>query len=392
MELDPFDPAFQADPWPVYRWLRDHAPLHHDARRGFWALSRFRDVVAASQDWATYSSAEGTLLERLDPSLLTATPMMLFTDPPRHDRLRRLVQKAFTPRRVAALEPFVRTTAARLVGALAAAGGGDLVAEVATPLPMEVIFTLLGVPDADRRQLRAWMDDVLERNPDGSLPERALAAMAAIMPYWFALVAARRTRPDDGLLSALCDAEVETDDGRARLGDGEIVGFCALLGTAGNETVTKLLANAVVLFHRHPDAWASCIADPARLPNAVEEALRWSSPSQYQGRVVTRDVEWYGRTVPAGARILLLTAAANRDEREFPDPDRFDVDRSIPVALGFGHGVHFCLGAALARLETRVALEELARRMPRFAVDEAGCERVHGSNVHGFHRVPIAAA
>jgi cytochrome P450 len=385
MELNPFAPEFQADPWPVYRHLREHAPLYRNERLDFWALSRFADVLSASQDWATYSSAEGTLLERLDPAFLEATPMMIFLDPPRHDRLRRLVQRAFTPRRLAALEPFVRATAAAGLDGLVARGGGDVVADLAALLPMEVIFTLLGVPADDRRPLRRWIDDSLDRTPEGGFPDHALTAMANLLQYWFRFLPRVRARPDEGLVSALCAADI---DGEA-LTDGEIVGFCQLLGAAGNETVTKLLANTVVLLHRHPEAWAACRADPGRIPNAVEEALRWTSPSQYQGRVTTRDVSWYGRTVPRGARILLLTAAANRDDRQFPDPDRFDVGREIPVALGFGHGVHFCLGAALARLEMRVALEEMARRMPRFTVDEAGCRRVHGSNVHGWSSVPV---
>jgi cytochrome P450 len=393
MELNPFSPDFQADPYPTYRWLRAQAPLHYHATLDFYTLARFGDVVAASQDWQTYSSAEGTLVERLDPRLFETMPMMIFMDPPRHDRLRKLVSSVFTPRRIARLEPFIRGTAVRLLETLAAAGEGDFVREFSALLPMEVIFTVLGVPEADRRQLRTWMDLSLDRDPDTpAVPARAIEAMMQLMQYWRALIDELRRTPNDGLISGLLTAEVATDDGGAtRLSDGEITGFCSLLGAAGNETVTKLLGNAAVLLARHPDQYAALVADPGGIPNAVEEILRYWSPSQYQGRTVTRDVDWYGRTVPKGARILLLTGSANRDERAFADPDRFDVTRTMPLALGFGHGVHFCLGASLARLESRVALEEFTRRFPRYRVDEARCTRVHMSNVHGFASVPFRA-
>jgi cytochrome P450 len=394
VELNPFAYEFHEDPYPTYRWLREHAPLYRNDALDFWALSRFRDVLAALLDWQTYSSAEGTVLERLDPRYLDMTPMMIFLDPPRHDRLRKLVSRAFTPRRVAALEPFIRATAVRLLEPLARHGGGDFVKDFSTPLPMEVIFTLLGVPDADRVQLREWTDQALDRDPDTpALPARAVAAMMSQMRYWYQLLPELRRQPNDGLICALFDAEIETEDGgTTRLGEGEIVGFCSLLGAAGNETTTKLLADAAVLLARHPDTHALLRADPGRIPDAVEEVLRYCAPAQYAARTVTRDVTWYGQTVPRGARILLLIGAALRDEREFPDPDRFDIARAVPTQLGFGQGVHFCLGASLARLESRIALEEFVQRFPRFAVDEARCARVHMSNVHGWASVPFTRA
>jgi cytochrome P450 len=394
MELNPFSFEFHENPYPTYAWLRTHAPLHYHPTLDFYTLARFRDVVAASQDWHTYSSAEGTLVERLDPGLFEATPMMIFMDPPRHDRLRKLVSSVFTPRRVAGLEPFIRATAVRLLDALTEDGGGDFVKQYSAPLPMEVIFTMLGVPDADRRQLRAWMDLSLDRDRDTpAIPVRAIEATMQQRKYWYELIAELRRTPNDGLISGLLTTEVETDDGgTTRLSDGEIIGFCSLLGAAGNETVTKLLANAAVLFARHPDQYAVLVADAGAIPNAVEEVLRYWAPSQYQGRTVTCGVEWYGQKVPQGARLLLLTGSANRDEREFTDADRFDVTRNIPIALGFGYGAHFCLGASLARLESRVALEEFTRCFPRYDIDEARCVRVHMSNVHGFASVPFSAA
>jgi len=392
MELNPFARDFQADPYPTYRWLREHAPLYRNEALDFWALSRFRDVQAALADWATYSSAEGVQLERLDPEMSKLIPIMIHMDPPRHDRLRKLVSKAFTPRRVAELEPFVRQIAERLLEPLVARGGGDFVSEFSAPLPMDVIFTLLHVPEGDRPHLRHLMDLTLERDADSpALPSRALEAMLELARYWFDLVRTLRRQPDDGLVAGLLEAEIEDEHGRpTRLSDGEIVGFCSLLGAAGNETTTRLLANAAVLFAQHPEQYAIIRADPARIPGAVEEVVRHSTPAQYTARTVTREAQWYGTTVPAGARMLLLLGAANRDEREYPDPDTFRVTRTITNPLGFGHGVHYCLGASLARLESRVALEEFARRVPAYVVDEARCERAQMSNVHGWTRVPFA--
>src|SRR5262245_31837504 len=391
MELNPFAWEFHEDPYPTYRWLRDHAPLYRNDAMNFWALSRFKDVMSAFLDWSTYSSVGGLVLEKLDPAYLELMPMMIFMDPPRHDRLRKLVSRVFTPRRVAALEPFVRILATRLLDPLVEQGGGDFVADFSTPLPMDVIFTLLGVPEADRRQLREWIDISLSRDPGSdAVPARAVEAGTNAVRYWFQLVQDLRRHPNEGLICGLFDAEIEGDDDVGRLTEGEIAGFCSLLGAAGSETTTRLLGFAAVLFSRHPDQFASIGADRDRIPDAVEEVLRWSSPAQYAVRTVTRDAEWYGSTVVAGSRILLLAGAANRDEREYPDPDRFDIRRGIPTQLGFGQGVHFCIGASLARLEARVALEEFGARFPRYTVDEAGCRRVHMSNVHGYDRVPFA--
>jgi cytochrome P450 len=389
MELNPFAHEFHADPHPTYRWLRANAPIYRNEQLDFYALSRYPDVRDASLDWNTYSSAEGTTVERLDTTVFAERPMMIFMDPPRHPRLRALVSRVFTPRRVSDLEPLVRATATRLLEPLAAAGGGDLVKDVSGPLPMEVIFTLLGVPDTDRRQLRAWMDQSLEREKDSpAIPSHAIGAMIQLMQYWQEFLATLRRSPNDGLISGLLQAEVDGE----HLTEGEIIGFCSLLGAAGNETVTKLLGGAWIQFARHQAQWADLVATPALVPSAVEEALRYTSPSQYQGRTVTKDVDWYGTPVPAGSRILMLTGSANRDESVFPDPDRFDIRREPNEHLSLGFGIHFCLGAALARLESRVALEELGRVFPRFTVDESRCVRVHMSNVHGFESVPFAAS
>lgn len=390
MELNPFSVAFQADPYPTYAWLREHAPLYRNDALDFWALSRWDDVLAASLDHETFSSAQGTVLE-LPPEMVASLPIILFMDPPRQTRLRRLVSKAFTPARIAALEPFIRATAGALLDGLRERGACDFVGEFAARLPVTVISAMIGVPEADREMIREWTDESLTRAADSpEIPPASAAANARLAQYFHALAQEKRARPTDDMISLLAHAELVDEDGTAqRLDAAELLGFCSLLSGAGTETVTKLLGNAVVLFARHPDQRRQVVADPGRLPNAIEECLRYWPPSQYQGRTLTRAIERHGTHLPRGARVLLLTGAACRDARAFADPDRFSITRDIPVQLAFGHGAHKCLGAALARLEARIALEELHARIPDYAIDERACRRVHMSNVHGFASVPM---
>ncbi len=382
--LNPFSYAFHEDPYPTYRRLRDEDPCHHNEELGFWALTRYTDVLEASRDWETFSSADGPMIEKVDREFFELLPMMIALDPPRHDQLRSLVSRVFTPRRIAGLEDAVRAIAGRYLDVLVESGGGDFVGEFSALLPMDVIFTLLGVPEEDRRELRRLADVSLERDDnDPGIPQRALEANAASVGYWFERAAHLRVNRGDDFISHLIDAD---------LTDAEVAGFCGLIGGAGTETVTKLLANACVLFTRHPDQRQLLLDDPSLIPGAVEETLRYLPPSQYQGRTATRDVEKHGRTIPAGDRVIVVTGAANRDERAYPDPDRYDVRRKPDQQpLSLGHGVHFCLGAALARLEGRVGIEEFLRRFPAYDIDEAGLQRVHMSNVHGFEHVPFTA-
>ncbi len=392
MHLDPFSHEFHDDPYPVYRWLRDNAPCYRNEELGFFALSRYEDVLEASQQPVLYSSAEGTMVESLDTRALL--PMMIFMDPPDHDVQRKLVSRAFTPRAITELEPFVRATAVECLEPLVENGGGDFVEEFSAILPMNVIMELLGVPNADRNTLRHWMDATLDRLEEPPyIPDHAIEAMGKTGAYWAELVADKRAHPDNGFVSKLCRAEITGDDGvPARLTDREVIGFASLIGSAGTETLTKLLANAAVLFRRNPAEWQKVLDDPAKIPGAIEETLRFWPPSQYQGRVLTDDVTAHGVEMPKGSRVLLLTAAGNRDEREYPGADVFDVERDTHVALGFGYGLHFCLGAALARLEGRIGLEEFARCFPHYEIDEENVRRVHMSNVHGFASVPFSAA
>jgi cytochrome P450 len=312
--------------------------------------------------------------------------MIIFMDPPRQTRVRNLVSKAFTPARVAALEPEIRRIARGHLDALAGRTRFDVVAEFTAKLPMDVISALLGIPAQDRDAVRVWSNQVLHREPDDPMPPPvALEAMAKSQAYYADLLAERRRAPRDDLVTLLIESELEEPGGdRTRLRDEELRSFFMLLSTAGNETVTKLLATLLYQLDRHPDQRALLAREPGRIPDAVEEALRYDPPSQYQGRTLTRDVELHGSPMPKGARVLLVNGATGRDERRFDDPERFDVRRRVDHHLGFGHGRHVCLGASLARLEMRVAMEELLARYPEYAVPADGLARVHSSNVRGF--------
>lgn len=376
---DPYSYETDEDPYPVYRWMQDEAPVYHNAEHDFYALTRFRDCHEAFVDFETYSSACGTVLELMHGEPFEI-PLIIFMDPPRQTRLRNLVSKVFTPRRIAELEPRIRAIAARYLDALVGAGRADFVAEFTAKLPMDVISTLLGIPEADRDDVRTWSNRILHREPGNPMPPReSLEAQGRVMAYFQSCLDERRARPRDDIMSLLLAAE--TPDGE-RLTDVELTGFFNLLATAGNETVTKLLATAFYWLWKFPDQRQVLLDDPGAIPGAVEETLRFDPPSHYQGRTLTRPVALHGVTMPEGARVAVVNGASGRDPRQFPDPDRFDVRREIDLHLGFGFGRHICLGASLARLESRIALEEFCRRFPRYEV--VALERMHSSNVRGL--------
>ncbi len=391
--FDPFSSTYFDDPYDLYRRLRDEAPVHFNPTYRFWALARHEDVTEAHKDWETFSSTHGVDLATLslDPDVVESFHSIIMMDPPDHDRMRGLFSRVFTPRAMQAMEPLIREVISGFADRLEGKEGFDGVDEFSALFPVEIISRILGVPEADRQQIRHWLDIGLHREPGqmGPTPEGQQAQLAS-GAYFYALAQEKRAHPGDDMMTRMTEVELERSDGtKTRLEDAEIAGFAGLLGGAGAETVTKLVGNAWVMFAQHPDQWAAIVADPSLIPNAVEEVLRYHPPSQYQGRFSVRDSEWGGVTIPAGYPVLLLTGSATRDERVYEDPDRFDIHRPPRQALALGLGIHSCLGAALARLESRVAFEEMTRRWPTYGIDTAGLRRVQMSNVAGYSHVPV---
>jgi cytochrome P450 len=396
---DPYDAEIDADPYPVWKRLRDEAPLYYNERYDFYALTRFADVLEASLEWQTYSSARGTVLEMIDTAAPDAESaladaglgMIIFLDPPDHDDLRRIVSRAFTPRRVRTLETRARELCAAFLDPERDGDGFDYVEVLAAKIPTMVIGALLGIPDEDQDMLRKWIDAMMRLDDgDPKIAGEKLEAVGNIGPYIEQLVDQRRRTPKDDLLSEMLAADLERSDGsRRKLDHREVTAFFTLLEFAGSETTARLLGWMAVLFARHPEQRALLVRDQSLIPNAVEELLRYEPPSPIQARFVTRDAEWYGQKLPARSKVALLTGAAGRDEREYPDPDTFDVTRSFDRHVSLGFGVHYCLGAHLARLEARVAIEETLARFPTWDVDESEVELVHTSTVRGPAHVPI---
>jgi cytochrome P450 len=393
VEYDPFCYEQDEDPYPIYRWMRDHAPAYYNERQGFYALTRFQDNLEAFLDAATYSSAWGTSLEFMDGPK-PDTGLMIYMDPPRHTRYRKLVSKAFTPRSIGALESMIRGVATAHLDRLVGRPRFDAVRDFTARLPMDVISALLGIPEADREAVQRNSNLILHREPGNPMPvKEAFRAQAELLSYMTSHIEDRRRRPKDDLITRLTEVEVDDDEGvRARLSDDDIRAFLILLATAGNETVTKLLATTFHELWRNPDERRALVADPGLVPNAVEETLRFDPPSQYQGRVTTREVELHGTRLPKHARVLLINGASGRDERRFADPDRYDVRREIDMHLGFGYGRHICLGASLARMESRIGIQEFLRRWPEYEIPEGGAVRMHSSNVRGFAGLVIEPA
>ena len=354
---DPYNAEQRRSPYEAWRRLRDEAPVYHNEQYGFYALSRFDDVYAASLDTATFSSTGGTTLDMIGKPLgKEAAAMMIHMDPPQHDALRSVVARAFTPRRIADLEHRIRELCAGYLDPFVGSPGFDYVREFTMKLPVMVISTLLGYPEADHDQLREWSDLMLyrEEGKEGTTRESIEAQLLSI-EYAGRQVAVRRAEPADDMISALIGSELTEPDGTVRpLTDLEIMSMLVLISSAGNETVARLLGWAAVVLDDFPDERAAVAADPTLSASAVEELLRFEAPSPTQGRMTLHDVELHGVTIPAGVPVGLLTGSAGRDERKYPDPDRFDVRRSFDRHLSLGYGAHYCLGAALARLEGRI--------------------------------------
>lgn len=390
--LDPYDYDFHEDPYPYYQRLRDEAPLYRNGDLGFWALSRHADVLTGFRNSTTLSNKFGVSLDPASRGPHAAKTMsFLAMDDPAHLRLRTLVSKGFTPRRIRELEPRVTQIAVKHLDVMlemAAAGATvDYVDEFAGKLPMDVISELMGVPEEDRVQVRAWADGVMHRDEGVTdVPPEAIEASLNLIVYYQEMVAQRRRAPSDDLTTALLEAEIDGD----RLTDDEVLGFMFLMVIAGNETTTKLLANAAFWGHRNPDQLRPVYDDLDLVPAWVEETLRYDTSSQILARTVVGDLQLYDTTIPDGDVMLLLPGSAHRDERVFDRPDDFVIGRDIGSKLmSFGSGAHFCLGAHLARMEARVALAGLFQRIRGYEVDEANAVRVHSSNVRGFAHLPI---
>jgi cytochrome P450 len=389
---DPYDFEIDADPHPVWRRMRDEAPLYRNDKYEFWAVSRYEGVASALADWRSYSSARGTVLELIRNDAQIPPGTILFEDPPLHDAHRALLARLFTPRRIAEIEPQVRAYCARSLDPLVGGGRIDFIADLGSQMPMRVIGMLLGIPEEDQEELRDGIDAGLSL--EGGESARRAASQGEGAPLFptarfSEYIEWRRKNPSDDLMTELLNARFVDDQGVERtLRDDELLGYIGLLAGAGNETTTRLIGWTAYLLDRFPDQRRRVAEDRSLVPNAIEEILRYEAPSPVQARYVTKDVELYGTRVPEGSTLLLLNGSANRDAREFEDPDRLDLERRNIHHLSFGYGIHFCLGASLARLEGCVALEEVLARWTEWEIDRKGAEMARTSTVRGWKRLP----
>ncbi len=387
---DPLNEKYKVDPHPIWRRLRDEAPLYYNEEFDFYAVSRFADVDAFSRDPVTFCSSHGTVMEMIAPEP-TDMEIMIFMDPPEHTRYRRLVSKAFTPRRMALLEDDIRRLCAGLLDGLAGRSSFDYVQDFGARVPAYVIAALLGVPPEDRDMVRGWIDETFHLDPEkGMYNEVSAEAMGKLQGYVASVLREREKEPRDDMFSDLLNGEIVDEDGELRrLTTDQAVNFALLIGSAGTETVARLLGWAALTLDDNPGQRAELAADAGLIPNAVEELLRYEAPSPVQSRWCTADVAVHGQTIPANSKVVMVTGSAGRDERAFPDADRFDIHRKIDHHLSFGYGIHFCLGAALARTEGRIALEETLKRFPEWSVDRAKAVPLFTSTVRGYTKLPI---
>ncbi len=383
---NPYSFAVHDDPYVTYRRLREEAPAYWNNDLDFWTLSRFDDVLGGFRDFETFSSANGVALEQRGQSN-TDFQQMIDLDPPDHTAFRKLVSRVFTGRKVARMEDEIRGIVDGYIDTIIESGECDLVEDITGPFPMDVIASVLGIPEADRYDLRQQADKILLRT-DGEIriPDEAINGMFGLLGYFIDDLPKRKKGIGEGLITDLLELEVE---GR-KLTDEELLGFCVLFVIAGHETTTKMVANTVELLSRHPDQRAQIVADPTLVTGAVEEVLRFHNSTQYMHRTVTRDLEMHGQNLREGDSVLLLIGAANHDDREFGETaEVFDIHRRPERHLGFGYGAHFCLGAALARLEGKVAVEQIHKRLGDYEVDHDTKKRFHSSNVTGWTSLPL---
>jgi cytochrome P450 len=388
---DPFDTEIDKDPHPVWKRLREEAPLYYNEKHDFFALSRFDDVDKALMNWDAYRSGRGSTLEIIKANITLPPGIILMEDPPIHDLHRGLLSRVFTPRKMNALEPKVREFCARSLDPLVGSGGFDFIADLGAQMPMRTIGMLLGIPEQDQEALRDRLDEGM-RIEEGEeyAPPMDDDFMAAGGEMFAEYVEWRAQHPSDDLMTELLNAEFSDETGTTRrLSREEILTYIMLLAGAGNETTTRLIGWAGKVLAEHPDQRRNLVDDRSLLPQAIEEILRFEAPSPVQARTVHQDVEHYGQVVAEGNVMVLLNGSANRDDRQFPDADRFDIHREVSHHLSFGYGIHFCLGAALARLEGRVAIDEVLNRFPEWSVDWDGAVQAHTPTVRGWEKLPV---
>jgi cytochrome P450 len=384
---DPFDPAINADPYPTFRRLRDESPIYHNERYDFWALSRHGDVAEALVDWPTFSSARGDILEVIQADIELPSGVVMFEDPTAHTMHRGLLSRVFTPKRMNALEDQVRRFCIACLDPFVGTDRFDFVVDLGAELPMRVIGMLLGIPDADQPAIRDRSDAILrtEAGEPMKVSDDPIVSGEAFAEY----VDWRAEHPSDDLMTVLLNAEFEDETGTTRrLTRAEVLTYVDVLAGAGNETTGRLIGWLGKVLGDHPDQRRQIVEDRTLIPNTIDETLRFEPTGLHLARYLTRDVEYYGTTVPAGSAILLLAGSANRDERHHEDPDRFDIHRDVQH-LTFGHGLHYCLGAALARLEGRVALDEVLNRFPEWEVDLEHATMAPTSTVRGWDSMPV---
>ncbi len=388
---DPYDFEIDDNPYPVWKRLRDEAPLYYNEKVDFFALSRHVDVAPELTNWQTYRSGKGTTTDIIMSGVEVPPGIILFEDPPLHDLHRKLLSGVFTPRRMAAVEPKAREFCSHALDPLIGSDGFDFIAHIGALMPMRTIGYLLGIPQQDQAAIRDGTDSTIalaDGQPGEVDPDMFAKTIAVFADY----VEWRAEHPSDDLMTDLLNAEVEELDGtRRKLTRIELLTYIGTIAGAGNETTTRLIGFIGQLLSDHPDQRRELVADKSLIPGAIEEVLRYEAPSPVQARYMARDAEYYGTVVPEGSVMLLLNGSANRDEAQYTDPDRFDIHRN-PRHLSFGHGLHFCLGSALARMEGRVALEEVLKRFPDWEVDYANASRAHTASVRGWARLPVKLA
>jgi len=386
---DPFDVEIDSDPYPVWKRMREEAPLYYNEKYNFYALSRYQDVARELPNWETYRSGRGTTADILFANIEVPPGILLFEDPPLHDLHRKLLSRVFTPRRMLAVESLVRGFCVRELDPLIGTSGFDFIADLGAMMPMRTIGYLLGIPEADQESIRDRSVANIEM-PKGSNPAEVDANVFANTIALFAeYIEWRASHPSDDLMTELLRAEIDEPDGTKRpLSRTEVLSYTAMIAGAGNETTARLIGFMGQLLSDHPDQRRELAEDSSLIPGAIEETLRYEPPSPVQARYVAQDAELYGRAIPEGSYMLLLNASANRDESQFLAPDRYDIHRR-GGHLSFGQGLHFCLGSALARLEARVAFEEVLKRWPDWEVDYDNAQRAHTASVRGWARLPV---